>query len=715
MQHVIKLLGNARSTQKPGQVNQLRLMMCLTSNALQGHPTPRIKRDGDFKDLVTQSTVFADKSLLIKDIVEDENTTILITMPRRWGKTVNLNMLKRFLEIPVDDNGAAIDKTDKESTDNYQIFHADCVLQPDGYKSKLAISRSKMTLKKSQDIFDREEVDALSVQGTYPVIYIDFKNCKGSDYDSVNESVKAELNRCFRMHGYLRESKEIEEEDRALAKKYTGVLSSQTLSEIEVKDGLLFLSRILHKHHHQKVWMLVDEYDAVADVAYREFSQEDLARTIKLFAGIYEKALKGNTENLEKGVLTGVQYIAQSGMLSGLNNPGKYDFTSAKYAQHYGLDQSEVDLFFAHFEVPPLWADRAKKWYNGYKVRKYLPHRATAQSPEMVAKYNVWSIVSYLIESRDNGDFAKFKSYWEQSGNIDFMRPLFKQTLVRDAIEGLVNGDHILLHRRADFSVEDFTQLKDIGGGNKEITQDGLTVLLSYLCTGGYLTLSEEGDNYYRLPNKEITYEMGRRLITYYQTLYTIDPEKMQQATDILQRTLEVNQTADVDAPLSDFYHSFRRVIRSIQLVGDRNTEGIFTNEAMIHAILNYIGVQTRHTTMGSEIYTEKLSSENQGRLDLKMTKGNVGMIIEVKCVTSPKKSNAHMEEALRQAKSNRKALTTAHNIFLAINVEKEAPMSEQRNIELLCTAELFGEERTIGIDAEGKMDSNSIKRRKIG
>jgi hypothetical protein len=66
---------------------------------------PRIKRDGDFKDLVTQSTIFADKSLLIKDIIEDSDTTLLLAMPRRWGKTVNLDMLKRFLEIPVDNNG----------------------------------------------------------------------------------------------------------------------------------------------------------------------------------------------------------------------------------------------------------------------------------------------------------------------------------------------------------------------------------------------------------------------------------------------------------------------------------------------------------------------------------------------------------------------------------------------------------------------------------
>lgn len=681
--------------------------MCLTSNALQGHPDPRIKRDGDFKDLVTGSTVFADKSLLIKDLIEDENTNILIAMPRRWGKSVNLDMIKRFMEIPVDDNGKTIDQADKEATDNYQIFHTDCVLQPDGHKSKLAISRSKVPVKDSKNIFNTKEVEALSVQGTYPVIYVDFKNCKGSDYATVKALVRAELGKSFKQHTYLQDSPKLNARQRELVEQY--ILESDIP---QISRGLEVLSETLHIHHNKKkVWILVDEYDAVANVAYREFSEKDLRSTIKLFAGIYETALKSNP-HLEKGVLTGVQYIAQSGMLSGLNNLGKYDFTNAKYAQHYGLDQEEVDLFFKHFGVPPELEENAKKWYNGYKVRRYLSNRATSQAPGIVAKYNVWSIVSYLTEGRDNRDYSKFKSHWEKSGNIDFMRPLFKETLVREAIEELVNGDNILLHRKEDFSEEDFMQLKAIMGGNKEITQDGLTVLLSYLCTGGYLTLSEEGENHYRLPNREITYEMGNRLLTYYQTIYTIAPAKLQQATDALQKIMEVNQASDIDVRLNDFYNSFRDVIRSIQLVNDSNTEGIFTNEALIHSILSYIGLQTQHTTMGSEVYTKKLHSDDQGRLDIKMTRGNVGMILEVKCVPSQRRSNAHMEEALEQAKSYRNALEADNNIFLAINVEKKASMPKQRNIELLGAAELFKQERVIGIDTSGTM--NISKRRRM-
>lgn len=93
--------------------------MSLTSTALQGPAVPRIKVDDDFKDLVTKSTVFADKSLLIKDVIENENTTLLIAMPRRWDKTVNLDMLRRFLEMPISNDGSIIDETERKSIDNY--------------------------------------------------------------------------------------------------------------------------------------------------------------------------------------------------------------------------------------------------------------------------------------------------------------------------------------------------------------------------------------------------------------------------------------------------------------------------------------------------------------------------------------------------------------------------------------------------------------------
>lgn len=156
---------------------------------------PHIQLGGDFKDLVTKSDIFADKSLLIKDIVEEGHTALLIAMPRRWGKTVNLNILKRFLELLVDGHGNQIDRL---NTDNYKLFAGGQV--DGGLRGEVTLNPlkiSKQMLHKTQ---------ALEAHGMYPVTYIDFKNCKGSNYDTVQEGVKRVLRSCFLEHNYIANS-----------------------------------------------------------------------------------------------------------------------------------------------------------------------------------------------------------------------------------------------------------------------------------------------------------------------------------------------------------------------------------------------------------------------------------------------------------------------------------------------------------------------------
>ena len=132
-------------------------------------------------------------------------------MPRRWGKTVNLNMLRRFLEIPVDDNGAVLDKTSKQTTANYKLFaggQVDTGIRGQAELSPLIIANTRL--------FDNTE--ALTIQGTRPVIYIDFKSCKGGDFDTVQAGIKRVLKDCFKLHGYLKNSGALDNEEQALFK-----------------------------------------------------------------------------------------------------------------------------------------------------------------------------------------------------------------------------------------------------------------------------------------------------------------------------------------------------------------------------------------------------------------------------------------------------------------------------------------------------------------
>eukprot|EP00924_Labyrinthula_sp_SR-Ha-C_P014242 snap_masked-scaffold_59-processed-gene-0.86-mRNA-1 protein AED:1.00 eAED:1.00 QI:0/0/0/0/1/1/2/0/686 len=626
---------------------------------------PHFLLGGDFKDLVVQSTIFADKSLFIKDIIEDYCKTLLISMPRRWGKTINLDMLKRFLEIQVDSKGEPI--SEKES-DNYKLFAGGQI--DAGIRGKREIFPLNIAKTKLFGV-----TDSLTIQGTYPVIHADFKNCKAGDYNSIKGLIRTDLSEIFSQHSYLQNSTKLKPKQRKLIRKYI-----EENEDVQITRGLKVLSEMLFCHYDKKVWILIDEYDAVANIAYREFDKDNLDKTIKLFSGIYETALKSNSY-LEKGVLTGVQYISQSGMLSGLNDLGKINFTSAKYAQHYGLDQTDVDLFFEHFEVPKELGDKAKLWYNGYKVKRYCPQNKEVHLKEIVGKYNIWSIVSYLRE----GEFTEFKSYWEKSGSINFIDVLFGNPEVREQMERLVNGESIYLERKDDFSVSDFEILKNIIGG-------------------GYLTIDGKKKDCYELPNMEIKYEMRKKIIDYYQDIYSIDSKKLETLIDILQSiidTKEYNQN-NIRVLFKNFYNQFKEMIKGVKLVDDHNNEGVFANEDVVHSLLNYIALQTQHSTFGSEIYTSKLDSGKKGRADIKLAKGDVGIIIEVKCVSVPTTDDGHMKDAIKQAISYGNLLNTRNKIFVAINVERKEVKPEKRSIELLCASYMFNEKDIFGIDVLG-------------
>lgn len=659
---------------------------------------PRIKKDGSFKDLVTQSTIFADKSLFIKTAIEDSTTGLLIAMPRRWGKTVNLDMLKRFLEIAVDNNG---NPTSRENTDNYKLFAGGQI--DGGMRGKLDLSPLKIA---DTQLFNTTK--ALDVQGTYPVIYIDFKNCKGSSFNSIQAKVRKVLSDCFKQHSYLEESKKLKEEEKEQIKKYTGPISSKSLDDNEVESSLQFLSEMLFSHYDKKkVWILIDEYDAVLNAAFQDphFSESDLNSTISLFKLLYETALKKN-DFIERSIVTGIQFIAKASAGSGLNNLEKIDITTPQYAPYYGLSQKEFEQFCAHFGVPKKYLEATKQWYDGYTVRIY-DQKNNQVTDEIDNKYNIWSIISYLKDA----DFKNFKSYWEESGSIDFLQGLFKSPNVKEKIERLVDDKNskfctIVFNRESNFSDKNFNTLKDMIGSNKVVGEDGVNVLFSYLFILGYLTVDGLNHNSYQIPNMEIKHEMGKRLIEYYQTICTIDPEKIQDLTNILQNVMSIKESDqnNIKESFKNFYDQFKKIIQGIRLVNDKNDEGVFTNEDVVHSILNYIVLQTQHCTFGSEIYTSKLHSDKKGRADIKITNEDLGIIVEVKCVPVPDRDNDHMREAIEQAISYRNLLKDINNnIFVAINVEKKMATPEERSIELLCASNMFNETDVFGIDISGE------------
>jgi hypothetical protein len=603
---------------------------------------------GDFEDLVTQSSIFVDKSLFIKEVMEDGNKVILITMPRRWGKSLNLDMLKRFLGIQVDREGNIINP---ENTLNYKIFVGN-------NKALKPLKISNTTI----DVQDKEgeylTVDSKDLQGQFPVIAIDFKDCKGTSFEEVRGRLEGKIYNLYVQHGYL--EKFLDKNNQTLKEQEKNQLKSYfegTSSEKEIQQGISFLSYLLHTYHNKKTWILIDEYDAAANKAYIEFDEKEAKQVAELFRSVYEPALKNNP-HLEKGVMTGVQYIVKSGMLSGLNNLEKYNVTDSKYSKYYGVNEEEMKMLVDHFEIDSVKADIIKDWYNGYKE-----NIGNKDNPELIDKYNIWSVVKYL-----NYQDVGFKSYWEKSGSVDdFLNPILKNEEFKQSLEYLVNGNSIGLKTLvSDFSINDFSVLKDITTSSEviEINQNGLDLIFSYLFITGYLTST--GNLNFKLPNKEIKTEFETKLTKYYNEIFNIPYSKFRELTIGLSKTFEQNNKSQISQIFTEeFAPKLSNIIKDLKLYGkDKdNVSGVFANEDMMHSLLNNIAIQVVNARFASERRTTKTDG-SKGRADMVVEKNGKGIVIEMKYNAKDSKT------ALEQAKTYEELVSKSDiKVFVGCNI----------------------------------------------
>jgi len=185
----------------------------------------------NFAELITENAVFVDKSLLIRDIIEDTSKVILVTRPRRFGKTLNMSMLHHFFAAKIGfiETSALFDHLAIASEDN-------------GFYIK-------------------------EFQGKYPVIFVSFKDIKALDYQTALEQLSLLVRGIFRAHYYLLESAQLNTIDKETLSNY---LRFEMLNASEIDLALRTLSELLYKHYQQKVFILVDEYDTPLNAAYVE-------------------------------------------------------------------------------------------------------------------------------------------------------------------------------------------------------------------------------------------------------------------------------------------------------------------------------------------------------------------------------------------------------------------------------------------------------------
>ncbi|MGC0371947.1 MAG: hypothetical protein DGJ47_000648 [Rickettsiaceae bacterium] len=581
---------------------------------------PSTTIDADFSELVTKSTVFVDKTKLIENIESTNCKTMLLTFPRRWGKSVNLDMLAKFHAIQTDQQGNVLEK---ENTDNYKLFAGGLVENKFGKDHKLPPLNIAFNSEMMQQ------------QGQSPVIYLDLKDVPGDSYDNALNGLKRAIHKSFSKHSYLFKSNKISESDKEVVKNYINRQTFKNLDALDLYDSLVILSELLYIHHGRESKIMIDEYDSAINKAYINLfiNDQELNKIVNLYRDFLSPALKNN-QYLDKGIVTGVFRLAKANIFSGLNNLSNFGVGDVEFAKYYGFTQAEADEFLKAYGVDEQTSIQIKDWYNGYNIGG-------------LEIYNPWSLVKCVSKHRyykaNNLTFVPsdiLRNYWGESGNVSFITPLLKHKNIKEKIESLLDEQdgEIFCKLRKDLSVEDYDELRKIIslGSNYTVTAKGVDVLFSYLFTAGYLT-STEKNNFFTLPNKEIKSSFKDKILDYYQVEYNISEKLFHNVTDQMQLMLDANNEQDLcknkDSFVEKLTELFTRLPKFKKINKDKlelndGEKMLHPNEDLVHSVLNYVALQLKEIThFATEVYLGK------GRADLLLVDENKkkSMIVELK------------------------------------------------------------------------------------
>ena len=267
----------------------------------------------DFKELIQDEYYYVDKTLLIDEMLMNKSKVTLFTRPRRFGKTLNMSMLKYFFDV-------------KDKEENKKLFE------------NLKVSDSEY----------------MSEQGKYPVIFISLKDLKGDTWEECLKRLKLFIFDLYAEFEYIREK--MNEWDK---RKFEKVLYEN--EDADYIMSLKFLADSLYKYYEKKVIILIDEYDAPIINA---FDKGYYNEAINFFQTFYSSALKTNN-SLKYGVLTGITRIIKEGIFSGLNNLYVNTILSKDYSEYFGLLENEVIEMLEYFDMK-YKIEEVREWYNGY-------------------------------------------------------------------------------------------------------------------------------------------------------------------------------------------------------------------------------------------------------------------------------------------------------------------------------------------------------------
>ena len=420
----------------------------------------------NFREIRTGGFYYVDKTGLIKTLLENPGKVNLFTRPRRFGKTLNMSMLKYFFEAG----------SDVMLFENGTLFE------------ELEISKEKELCEE--------------YMGKFPVISITLKGATGESFEDAKVMLRRIIGKEAMRFRFLLESDRIDDAERS---QYEALVSMDktgafTMSDELLKDSLQTLSQLLQKHYDQDVIMLIDEYDVPLDKAYQSGYYDSMVELVKILFG---NAFKTN-DSLKFAVLTGCLRISKESIFTGLNNFKVYTVRDVRYKEYFGFTDAEVRQMLEYYGFSGQY-DSVKEWYDGYMFGN-------------LGIYCPWDVINYCGDLRD-GSVTEPQNYWVNTSSNDIIRRFLSKAdaAARDEIELLINGGHVkkmvhqeLTYRDLDSDIDNLWSILFTTG---YLTQDGE---------------DEEGISSLAIPNREIRWIYVQQIRKWFKDESRKDTQKLE-------------------------------------------------------------------------------------------------------------------------------------------------------------------------------------------
>jgi Predicted AAA-ATPase/PD-(D/E)XK nuclease superfamily len=346
----------------------------------------------NFRDLIDKKLDFVDKTLFIKEVLDRISVQVsLIARPRRFGKTLNLSMLRHFLAAQVDG----------KSTEG--LF--------DGLK-----------ITEAGDTY-------MQHHRRYPVIFVTFKDVKEGNYEAAYFSLCKQIADLYREHQYLLSSDKLTDSEKTV---FLSVLETRA-TVINARSSLKDLCYYLYQHHDTKPWLLIDEYDTPLHTGYLNNYYPSIIEFIRQLFGA---ALKTNAY-LERAIITGILRISKESLFSGMNNIRVYSIFDKIYSEYFGFTEPEVIEILKKYNLNDRSA-KIQDWYNGYRIGDTII-------------YNPWSLVScieeggllkpYWVNTSSNDLVKHLLARSNKQSKLDLESILHNESITALINENIVFGD----------------------------------------------------------------------------------------------------------------------------------------------------------------------------------------------------------------------------------------------------------------------------------